>query len=514
MNMPIARLSVDPEIMSIVGRKLYSGNPLPIIVRELLQNARDACAKAEVAPEIQMDLFFDRKAWDGPEKLQFIVCRDNGTGMTAEEIVSKFLCLGGSTKRTEGGNRGGFGIAKAAFLCAQEWGVRSLEWAVNRRDMEQELPVRECVSKYPGTMVAVGLRDLWRNQDMEDAFLILAFSDVPVHVRLHMREAGGKMSLTFDGMLGGAGMGEGWQMLSVMDGKPGLVLRGNTKVEIPIVRHGENVYFENVGQGRIIVRLVDLMQFEIQRYSKDKRKTTLIVDVTNPPPVNDPAYPFNLSREELTYEIRNKVSDLIRPHTVNPLTSYCALTEKKTSVQVLNGCLMQGCMDPADDELDAGFQSATSVAGMEEQPVRSEMVRVLLDGVQETNLRQVDWQLLETWKQILIRLTYRHEEFGLGFLAEGASAKAERRTHEGSTFYLIRRREIDSKANPVANVLCLWSLACHEVAHRKYSDHDEFFTSYEAKLAKLSAPAMAMDIKQIARCLHRRVNMKVFERAN
>jgi hypothetical protein len=76
-------------------------------VREVVQNAVDAGATF-------IDFIFDPGC---------ITVRDNGSGMTEDVLVNKFLCLGGSHK--EAGSTGGFGYAKT--LICFSWDNYSIE---------------------------------------------------------------------------------------------------------------------------------------------------------------------------------------------------------------------------------------------------------------------------------------------------------------------------------------------------------------------------------------------------
>ena len=49
-QLPIAKVTLDPSIIRKVGRDTYSGNPLLIAARELVQNARDAALRKSVDP--------------------------------------------------------------------------------------------------------------------------------------------------------------------------------------------------------------------------------------------------------------------------------------------------------------------------------------------------------------------------------------------------------------------------------------------------------------------------------
>jgi hypothetical protein len=81
-------------------------NPLRALIREFLQNSRDAGAS---------EIRFNFTDVDG--KIQLVV-EDNGCGMDQDVIVNKLMALGESTKGDE--HTGGFGVAKILLFFAHE----------------------------------------------------------------------------------------------------------------------------------------------------------------------------------------------------------------------------------------------------------------------------------------------------------------------------------------------------------------------------------------------------------
>ena len=49
-ELPIANASLDPSLIRKVGRDTYSGNPLLIVARELVQSTRDEALRKSVDP--------------------------------------------------------------------------------------------------------------------------------------------------------------------------------------------------------------------------------------------------------------------------------------------------------------------------------------------------------------------------------------------------------------------------------------------------------------------------------
>ena len=55
-ELPIAKVTLDPSMIRKIGRDTYSGSPLLIVARELVQNARDAALRKGVDPHIGIQL--------------------------------------------------------------------------------------------------------------------------------------------------------------------------------------------------------------------------------------------------------------------------------------------------------------------------------------------------------------------------------------------------------------------------------------------------------------------------
>ena len=144
-RIPVLRTS--PQVWQLLGPALYSESPLlAITLRELFQNARDACLAAGREPQILIGLKADACFTQG-----VLFCDDNGIGMDEDTILDRFLVLGESKKSA--GSTGGFGIAKATILGACSW------WELHTRDLficydhlEQGRPI-DHVQKRVGTRV-------------------------------------------------------------------------------------------------------------------------------------------------------------------------------------------------------------------------------------------------------------------------------------------------------------------------------------------------------------------------
>ena len=117
------RVKVDMIMLTKLLRQMYGQHPVVISVREMLQNAKDACLRAGVIPKISIEIQTNS---DGT----WVICKDNGCGMTKDIIDNAFMSIGNPHKELEDGAVGRFGIGiKVAINSQSEWYVRTNEFA-------------------------------------------------------------------------------------------------------------------------------------------------------------------------------------------------------------------------------------------------------------------------------------------------------------------------------------------------------------------------------------------------
>lgn len=124
-----AREANQIKLMQALSNNIYNisnkTEHSTIVVRELLQNAVDACVKKKKLepdsnPYVKIDIVnssLKDKITSGNEELELcdIVCYDTGVGMTWETVKEKFFVLYESGKESDPEATGGFGLAKAAI---------------------------------------------------------------------------------------------------------------------------------------------------------------------------------------------------------------------------------------------------------------------------------------------------------------------------------------------------------------------------------------------------------------
>jgi hypothetical protein len=111
------RLGMDQDrMLTLLGHQMYNSRILSTAVKELVQNSFDAVRSAGFTNENpgKVDITFDQ------EKRQLTVT-DNGIGMTPEIIQKAFFTIGGTHKEGSPQNTsGGLGLAKMAFILGSD----------------------------------------------------------------------------------------------------------------------------------------------------------------------------------------------------------------------------------------------------------------------------------------------------------------------------------------------------------------------------------------------------------
>lgn len=92
-------ININPNVSKLLVKPLYNNNPA-FAIRELIQNSVDACLQRKYLEG--HDLYIPRivfKFWNRDDK-RCITIRDNGIGMTQENILNCFLTIGSSYRDT------------------------------------------------------------------------------------------------------------------------------------------------------------------------------------------------------------------------------------------------------------------------------------------------------------------------------------------------------------------------------------------------------------------------------
>lgn len=455
-----ATMTVDPRLISLLGDKLYSAHPLPIVVRELLQNSRDACIRKGVEPDIHIIIEVDYNGGC------IVTCEDNGIGMTEEQLVNDFLCLGNTSKSKDANAVGGFGIAKAALMRNPEWAVESLDNYIDQSFIFEGKEIEKRAYRN-GTKITVMIKDRTYYTVVRQALRMIYFSDVDVYVRTivnnedyedyHAGWCGGQVTRLDNG-----NMWDGFRFDECKYSKePGVSLSGST-----------------------VVRLNGLVQFTTTSYATNREFNVLIeLSTTERPDSKD--YPLTMSREELVGDVRTEVQELISACNINPLTMARDEPENDT-VRHEKGYNLRGKRNVeryVDDIFDIDFSSMKALpAGEIGDANNYSHQNLLLIGYkkEERNVK-ADKKILAVWREIVMECAKYEDTFGIGLIID-PHVRAARQYQEGDHFYVLNPEVILSLPTLEERVHVMHSIACHEVAHHDYSLHDEMHASLTSQI--------------------------------
>ena len=284
---------------------MYSSGDLPVLsVREQVQNSRDSIAAAIRARKLRAGAGRIAVTWDATRRSLSV--EDNGIGMSAGDILGKFLSLGESGKSSADDSEqaaGGFGVAKAVILGASS----SFKWEMHTRDnlavsegRDQDVKIYEAPSFLQGLRLtifdvaeefdstwdharqeAVGLvdrlRELLAANDLRGIELVLDGESVRP---LFSRRGGSKVKL--DGSWG----------------------RGTTAAV--------KAYRRPPGdrRGAFYLRLGGLFQYKAPS-QRGNLKADVVIDLVTEVRPGGRGYPFNAARDALQERARWAFSDLV-----------------------------------------------------------------------------------------------------------------------------------------------------------------------------------------------------------
>jgi len=155
-----AKVVTDPRLIKrILSKDILNQNPARTVVSELFQNSIDSLIDAKWPKDAHVEVALDIRSTE--DKTFKVGIKDNGIGMTAKDVKTKFLAIGAKGK---GGtdNVGGYGMAKVAFLFYPEnvfvrttKGGKTTEITATRDElMDGDFPVitRDALDGERGTM--------------------------------------------------------------------------------------------------------------------------------------------------------------------------------------------------------------------------------------------------------------------------------------------------------------------------------------------------------------------------
>jgi hypothetical protein len=269
--MESASIKISSDLISMLGKKLYSSSHMVILARELLQNSIDAVSQTN-KPKIEIALTGS-----------MLTVSDNGCGMDNDTLLNVFLCIGGSKKQSNT-SVGGFGIAKVCLFASQTWSVytravNSESIAINSDDM---IPLSSSSGRY-GTIVRGLTSDGYSERDIYK-LLHTGNYQIPVFYNgVRIKPYVGKIKWSDDGYC--------------------------VSVAKPLTLPDDNIL-----TGYIIYRINGLTQFT--EYYGDSLQFNVIVDFDCGFRPKDDRYPFDLSRERINYSYSSVICTYIHDQLV------------------------------------------------------------------------------------------------------------------------------------------------------------------------------------------------------
>lgn len=323
----IAELSVDvTAVWRLQTKNLYSSTNLgALAVREMLQNSSDASVKQyqkcvkERSMGMRQTLNYPRI--DIKVEGNTIEVTDNGVGMDVEQLHTKFLSLGGTSKSGE--SVGGFGVAKAVILgCGDSWEIYTQDNYLSS-DMLGKQPVKKIADRNAesGTTIRVYNVQTGTNRTITDmgekAFIsvireYVATSDLYPFMQVFIN--GEKVVPWFWDMRGRV-------QLPFTLGISNDCIPDDTKLTIKFYNnkeiHGDAPMGGEVRGYYAWVRLNGLTQFK--SYIGWDCKCDAVIDFHTTLDPKDSRYPFGTSREHLKYQCEPILEKVTAELQNNPL---------------------------------------------------------------------------------------------------------------------------------------------------------------------------------------------------
>lgn len=309
-----AQTRFDPKLIGALGASQYGGQLGPIIVKELLQNAKDGMMAAiergwnkSDRPTITLEILTAYVDETGLKNA--ISIRDNGIGMPPEVAATEYVEIGGSFKPQITAS-GGFGLAKIAYfpnallidvttIADTDSGRMKTElkgsgedWADTERGLAMRV-IPADATEDTGTSILLQMNDKVSFTSYGvDAFLdsFARYSDLPFDFKY-----------TKDNKVIAVASRPRSKVL-VVDA-PGAEVQISTFDESPISEGSCSLHIGNNG----------IYQFTEALYGPGIFPAELWVDVKAKVPVDDPSnsYPFTTNREQLKDSLKRELQSRI-----------------------------------------------------------------------------------------------------------------------------------------------------------------------------------------------------------
>ncbi len=293
------------RIWSFMTKAMYQSGDLPVLAtRECLQNSADACRAAIRARKLRSGAARFDVTWQ--PRARALTWSDNGIGMSAEDVLTKFLTLGETGKADaidSGEAAGGFGVAKAVILGASS----TFRWMMDTRDnhvtcqgLDAEVAVFQADEPLQGTRITI-----FDVAEEFDATWDRARQDwVPIEDRLRELLAANdlpKHTLTLNGR----------EVKPMFSRRGGSVVRvqgswgSGTTARVKAYRRppGDR-------RGAYYIRLGGLFQFRVPA-QRTGLKADVVIDLTTTVRPGERGYPLNAARDAFQERARWAFQDLV-----------------------------------------------------------------------------------------------------------------------------------------------------------------------------------------------------------
>ena len=284
---------------------LYQSGDLPVLAtREAAQNSLDSNRAAIRTRKTRKKDAVFAVTWDPAARS--LTWEDSGIGMSADEILGKFLTIGESGKEDAASSAeaaGGFGVAKAVILgCSStfSWEVHTRDNLAISKGADQDVEVFEAPFYLQGARITV-------HDVPEDFDLVWDYArqqHVPLLDRLHELLAANDLPGT-------------QLLLNGVEVKPLFSRRGGSKVRLDGswgagTEAAVKAYRRPPGdrQGGYFVRLNGLFQFK-RSAQRGNLKADVVVDLTTTVRPGQRGYPLNAARDGLQDRARWAFADLV-----------------------------------------------------------------------------------------------------------------------------------------------------------------------------------------------------------
>ena len=479
-----AVISFDVGYIKKLNRHMYSGHPVVIAVRELLQNAIDATLHTPL--KVITIIVNDSNPTFS------VMVTDSGNGMDESDINGKFLRMPSSSKTDDNGSVGGFGIGvKSVVLSADYWQLWTNGLYVDSDIVFKTLGDIES-KKCTGTQVFARYEEKTYNDVLLEVVKLVYTSDIDVRLVL---EKNGE-SIFSDNHAGCINRKK--QLLGFGDEFTISGMRKFSKGDYEI-------------SSFTAFRVNGLTQYTESAYASE-RTGIFVIDIQSDYSKYDSRYPFSASRESVKYGLNNAIRTVIKGLDRDTRSTSEKIEGEGSNEIILEGGkrLLRGMRGyvPAlrkNAKKGTGTGTGTSENGgnggnggnsseffinardgeftdeqlsnipYSQRDANENSESVLRYNYPSGDILQKYQKMLKAWGIILSIVADKNEIFGIGLVGE-KTAIAMRTKYHGQTFYLFNPQKVDKLKDWNSRFIYLYHLAIHECAHKEYQYHDEDFS--------------------------------------